>query len=178
MLPFIFLKKIIHSRNIYWVLGTTWVWFSGECGAPLTMLTFSLLLMDSVWKVTLETDDSGSLSGWGWELGSGVGGRQTPAHFSSFGMLICVKHIHHSKKKKNKWDKLFSKKVKDVRCDNGVMTMSFSKKRCIMRYLKLKCHECVTVFKILWWKTSRWHKYSKMLTTVKSGCWVGRYCLY
>ena len=56
-------------------------------------------------------------------------------------------------KKKYKWDKLFSKKVKDVRCDNGVMTMSFSKKRCIMRYLRLKCHEFVTFFKILWQKT-------------------------
>lgn len=82
------------------------------------------------------------------------------------------------KKKKYKWDKLFSKKVKDVRWDDGVMTMSFSKKQCIMRYLKLKCHEFATFFKILWGKTSRWRKYSKMLTTVKSGWWVCRYCLY
>ena len=72
------------------------------------MLTFSLLLMDLVWKVTLETADSGSLSGWGWELGSGVGG-QTPAHFSSFGMLICVKHIHHSKKKIQTGQVIFKK---------------------------------------------------------------------
>ena len=99
-----------------------------------------------------------------------MAGGQTPARFSSFGMLICVKHIHHSKKKKKyKWDKLFSKKVKNVRCDDGVMTMSFSKKQCVMRYLKLKCHEFVTFFKILWRKISRWRKYSKMLTTVKSG---------
>lgn len=68
--------------------------------------------MDLVWKVTLETADSGSLSGWGWELGSGVGGGQTPAHFSSFGMLICVKHIHHSKKKNTNGTSYFQKKLK------------------------------------------------------------------
>lgn len=159
------------------MLDTTWVWFSGERGAPLTMLTF-LLLMDSVWKVTLGTADSGSLSGWGW-AGVGSGRRTNPSTlFFLWNVDLCETYSPFKKKKKYKWDKLFSKKVKNVRCDDGVMTMSFSKKQCVMRYLKLKCHEFVTFFKILWRKISRWRKYSKMLTTVKSGWWVCRYCLY
>lgn len=95
-------KKIIHSRNIDWVLAT----FVGVMtplrgtALPSQRLPF-LYCWRTVWTAAPGNGDrGGSLSGRAWSLGSAVGGSHTLrwTHFCSFRILIHEKRRYYSKK--------------------------------------------------------------------------------